>query len=40
MKQDAWFWHDPSTTNTSIKRTILKEMLAHRLLPAPDRKSA
>ncbi|MGA8816162.1 MAG: aminotransferase class III-fold pyridoxal phosphate-dependent enzyme, partial [Xanthobacteraceae bacterium] len=39
MKQDGWFWHDPSATNTSIKRTILKEMLAHRLLPAFDRKS-
>src|SRR5579863_1876084 len=40
MKQDGWFWHDPTTTNKSIKRAIFKEMLAHRFLPAPDRKSA
>jgi glutamate-1-semialdehyde 2,1-aminomutase len=40
MKQDGWFWHDPAATNKSIKRAIFKEMLAHRFLPAPDRKSA
>ncbi len=39
MKRDGWFWHDPAATNKSIKRTILKEMLAHRLQPAFDRKS-
>jgi glutamate-1-semialdehyde 2,1-aminomutase len=40
MKQDGWFWHDPAATNKSIKRAIFREMLAHRFLPAPDRKSA
>ena len=40
MKRDGWFWHDPAATNKSIKRAIFKEMLAHRLLPALDRKSA
>jgi glutamate-1-semialdehyde 2,1-aminomutase len=40
MQQDGWFWHDPAATNKAIKRTILKEMLAHRLLPALKRRSA
>jgi glutamate-1-semialdehyde 2,1-aminomutase len=31
MQQDGWWWHDPAATNTSIKRRILKEMIAHRL---------
>ncbi len=33
MNEDGWFWRNPAMTNKSIKRTILKEMLAHRLLP-------
>jgi len=31
MQQDVWWWHDQAATNTSIKRRILKEMIAHRL---------
>ena len=30
MKQDGWWWSDGTTTNTSIKRSLLKEMLRHR----------
>jgi len=32
MAQDGWWWCNPSATNRSIKRDILKEMVAHRLL--------
>ncbi len=32
MNDDGWFWHDPAMTNKSIKRTILKEILAHRFM--------
>jgi glutamate-1-semialdehyde 2,1-aminomutase len=31
MQRDGWWWHAPAATNTSIKRRILKEMIAHRL---------
>jgi glutamate-1-semialdehyde 2,1-aminomutase len=31
MQHDGWWWRDPKTTNKTIKRTILKEMIAHRL---------
>ena len=31
MQQDGWWWSDPALTNKSIKRAILKEMIAHRL---------
>jgi glutamate-1-semialdehyde 2,1-aminomutase len=31
MQRDGWWWHDPKATNKSIKRAILKEMIAHRL---------
>ena len=31
MQQDGWWWSDPALTNKSIKRTILKEMIARRL---------
>ncbi len=34
MQQDGWWWGDPATTNKSIKRRILREMIAHRFLPA------
>ena len=36
MQRDGWWWHDPAATNTSIKRRILKEMIAHRLSPRRD----
>jgi glutamate-1-semialdehyde 2,1-aminomutase len=40
MNEDGWFWRNPAMTNKSIKRTILKEMLAHRLLSVRDRQNA
>jgi glutamate-1-semialdehyde 2,1-aminomutase len=30
MERDGWWWCNPSATNQSIKRDILKEMIAHR----------
>jgi len=30
MAADGWWWRDPAATNKSIKRTILKEMIAER----------
>jgi glutamate-1-semialdehyde 2,1-aminomutase len=30
MEQDGWWWSNPAVTNRSIKRGILKEMIAHR----------
>ena len=30
MQQDGWWWTDAGTTNKSIKRRILKEIIAHR----------
>ena len=35
MQQDGWWWNNPSMTNKSIKRAILKEMVAHRLFSSP-----
>ncbi len=34
MQRDGWWWRDPALTNKSIKRAVLKEMIARRLLPA------
>ena len=31
MQQDGWWWADPAATNKSIRRQILREMIAHRL---------
>jgi glutamate-1-semialdehyde 2,1-aminomutase len=31
MKQDGWWWHQASLTNKSIRRQILKEMIASAL---------
>ncbi len=31
MQRDGWWWRDPKTTNKTIRRAILKEMIAHRL---------
>jgi glutamate-1-semialdehyde 2,1-aminomutase len=33
MQQDGWWWADPAATNKTIRRKILKEILAHRLKP-------
>jgi glutamate-1-semialdehyde 2,1-aminomutase len=30
MKRDGWWWHSPSLTNKTIRRQILKEMLASK----------
>ena len=38
MQQDGWWWCDPSATNKTIKRRILREMIAHRFLPAGDQR--
>ena len=31
MQQDGWWWCDDAATNKSIKRAVLKEIIAHRL---------
>jgi glutamate-1-semialdehyde 2,1-aminomutase len=36
MQEDGWWWSDPATTDRSIRRRILKEMIAHRLTLARD----
>ncbi|MEZ5786976.1 MAG: aminotransferase class III-fold pyridoxal phosphate-dependent enzyme [Xanthobacteraceae bacterium] len=30
MRRDGWWWHDGSMTNRSIRRQVLREMIAHR----------
>jgi glutamate-1-semialdehyde 2,1-aminomutase len=30
MQRDGWWWADAQTTNKSIKRGILREIIAHR----------
>jgi glutamate-1-semialdehyde 2,1-aminomutase len=34
MQRDGWWWHDPAMTNKTIRRAIMKEMIAHRLFPS------
>jgi glutamate-1-semialdehyde 2,1-aminomutase len=31
MQRDGWWWHDPATSNRTIRRAVLKEIIAHRL---------
>ncbi len=31
MNDDGWWWDNPAMTNKTIKRTVLKEMIMHRL---------
>jgi len=31
MQEDGWWWNNPALTNKAIKRTVLKEMVMHRL---------
>jgi glutamate-1-semialdehyde 2,1-aminomutase len=38
MKADGWWWRDPTLTNRSIKRTILKEMIRRHLFGMSERK--
>jgi glutamate-1-semialdehyde 2,1-aminomutase len=33
MAQDGWWWRDPTATNKSIRRAVLKEIVTHRLFP-------
>jgi glutamate-1-semialdehyde 2,1-aminomutase len=33
MRDDGWWWSNPALTNKAIKRTVLREMLMHRLFP-------
>jgi glutamate-1-semialdehyde 2,1-aminomutase len=33
MHEDGWWWQDQALTDKSIKRTILRELIARRLLP-------
>ncbi len=40
MNDDGWWWCDPAATNSSIKRAIFKEMIAHRLLPGRRKRKA
>jgi glutamate-1-semialdehyde 2,1-aminomutase len=39
MERDGWFWCDPAATNKSVKRRILKEMIAHRFAALRDHHS-
>jgi glutamate-1-semialdehyde 2,1-aminomutase len=36
MAQDGWWWQGAEMTNKSIKRAIVREMIAHRLFPTHD----
>jgi glutamate-1-semialdehyde 2,1-aminomutase len=40
MNDDGWWWCGPAMTNSSIKRAIFKEMIAHRLLPGRRKRKA
>jgi glutamate-1-semialdehyde 2,1-aminomutase len=40
MREDGWWWSHPGTTNKSIKRRILREIIAHRWSPARGREKA
>jgi glutamate-1-semialdehyde 2,1-aminomutase len=34
MQADGWWWHDAALTNKAIKRSIVREMIAHRFQSA------
>jgi glutamate-1-semialdehyde 2,1-aminomutase len=40
MREDGWWWSHPATTNKSIRRRILREIIAHRCSPARAREKA
>ena len=40
MAQDGWWWHDEALTNKAIKRRVLREVLAFRLLGRSPKFSA
>jgi glutamate-1-semialdehyde 2,1-aminomutase len=31
MAANGWWWHAPGTTNKSVRRSILRELIAKRL---------
>jgi glutamate-1-semialdehyde 2,1-aminomutase len=31
MQRDGWWWQDPAASNRTIRRAVLKEIIAHRL---------
>ncbi len=37
MQQGGWWWCDPNTTNRSIRRRVLREIVAHRFAPKSGR---
>jgi glutamate-1-semialdehyde 2,1-aminomutase len=37
MERDGWWWCSPSATNRSVKRQILKEIIAHRFAGSQHR---
>jgi glutamate-1-semialdehyde 2,1-aminomutase len=37
MREDGWFWSAAAATNKSIRRRILREMIAHRFSPSRSR---
>jgi glutamate-1-semialdehyde 2,1-aminomutase len=40
MNRDGWFWCAPAATNETVRRGILKEMIAHRLAALRDHRSS
>jgi glutamate-1-semialdehyde 2,1-aminomutase len=36
MERDGWWWRNPAMTNGSIRRQILKQMIAHRFSTKRD----
>jgi glutamate-1-semialdehyde 2,1-aminomutase len=40
MQHDGWWWSDPATTDKSIKRQILREIIAHRFTRARGTKGS
>jgi glutamate-1-semialdehyde 2,1-aminomutase len=38
MQHDGWCWSHPGVTNKTIKRTVLKEIIMHRLFSRRTRK--
>jgi glutamate-1-semialdehyde 2,1-aminomutase len=40
MQHDGWWWSHPATTNKSIKRRILREIVAHRFAIARNGKDS